>query len=246
MAELPDRPPAVLLVHGAFRGGWSWQRVRPGLLDAGFDVHAPSLVGCAERRGEVESVASLDAWVEQLVGLVETEDLRDVVLVGHSQGGIVTAALSARIPERIGVLVHLDAAITAAGERAVDLGPGGRDLAPAEAWIPPRPVPAGSGGTHEFDEVTAAWVNQRLSPTPMGPSLDVVPSVPAGVRTRTAFCAGTPEGFPSRWSRARLDATGERYDVLDCGHDAPLLAPDLVVDLVVSAARDALLLPVKD
>lgn len=246
MAEVDDRPVAALLVHGAFRGGWSWQRVRPGLLAAGFDVHAPSLVGCAERRGEVESVTSLDVWVEQLVRLVETEDLRDVVLVGHSQGGIVTAALSARIPERIGMLIHLDAAITAVGERAVDLGPGGHELPPAEAWIPPRPVPAGSGGVHEFDEPTAAWVNERLSPTPMGPSLDVVASAPAGVRTRTVFCSGTPEGFPSRWSRARMDRTGEHYDVLDSGHDAPLLAPDLVVDLVVSAARDALLLPAKD
>ncbi len=114
-----------LLVHGAFRGGWAWSRVRPLLVAAGRDVHAPSLQGCGERAAGVEHVRGLETWVDELAALVEYEDLRDVVAVGHSQGGVVVSALAARIPERLGHLVFLDAAVPAPGERAVDLTPSG-------------------------------------------------------------------------------------------------------------------------
>lgn len=229
---------AVVLVHGAFRGGWSWSRVRPGLVAAGLDVHAPSLVGCGERHGEVESVDGLSVWVDQLVALIEAEDLQDVVLVGHSQGGIVTASVAARVPGRVAAVVHLDAAIAAPGERAVDLGLTGDHPLPArQFWVPSRPLAPGQGDAHTLSPAETDWVNARLTPTPMGPSLDVVGQVPDGVHTVVAFCSGTPEGYPSRVSRERMDAAGEDYVRLDCGHDAPLLAPALVVDLIVGAVH---------
>ena len=226
----------VLLVHGAFRGGWAWQRVRAGLLDAGFDVHAPSLVGCGERHGEVPHVLDLDTWVSQLERLVLSEDLHDVVVVSHSQGGIVTRPLALRLPGRVSLLVHVDAALTEAGERAVDLGPGVPPaLPPREHWVQPRALEPRPG----MDEDLCAWVNERLRPTPMGPSLDVVREVDVPVREVVLFCAGTPDGYPSRWSRERCDAGGVEYELLPCGHEAPLEAPELVVDAVIRAARDA-------
>ncbi|MFC6152389.1 alpha/beta fold hydrolase [Nocardioides yefusunii] len=221
-----------LLVHGAFRGGWSWARVRPGLVAAGHDVHAPSLPGCGERYIEGEAILSLDVWVDALERLVVAEDLHELVLVGHSQGGIVTAALAARVPERIAVLVHLDAAVLARGERAVDLTGMGGHLPPRDFWVPARPLVAAA----DLDEETAAWASARLTPTPMGPSLDVVPDVPEEVDVRTWFCSGTPQGFPSTVSRRRMDEAGLAYDVLDCGHDAPLVAPDRVVEALLAAA----------
>ena len=226
----------VLLVHGAFRGGWAWRRVRQGLLEAGFDVHAPSLIGCGERYGEVPHVSDLDTWVSQLERLVRAEDLQDLVVVGHSQAGIVTRPLAVRVPERISVLVHLDAALTDPGERAVDLGPTAPgELPPPEFWVPARPLDATSG----LDTQDLAWVNERLRPTPMGPSLDVVVEEAVSVPEVVLFCADTPAGYPSRWSRDRRDARGQEYELLPCGHDAPLQAPELVVDAVIRAARGA-------
>lgn len=222
-----------VLVHGAFRGGWSWQRVRPHLVAAGHDVHAPSLPGAGERAAYVGEVRGLDSWVDDLEALVLAEDLHDVALVGHSQGGLVTCALAARVPERLRCVVHLDAAVPAPGERALDLlGHAGPDPA-RDVVVPPRPLVAGG----DLDEGTAAWMNARLCGTPVAPSLDPVPGVPPEVPQVFAFCSGTPDGYPSRVTRARREAAGERDLLLDCGHDAPLTAPRLVADLLLAAAR---------
>ncbi len=218
-----------VLVHGAFRGGWAWQRVRPLLVAAGHDVHAPSLLGCGELSSYADRVTGLDTWVDQVAGLLEHEDLTDVVLVGHSQGGVIATAVAAAAPKRIGLLAYVDGTVPLPGQRAVDVGPGApADLPPRHTLIPPRPLePAG-----DLDAETAAWASARLTPTPLAPSLDPMPAPMDGhaaeVPSRYAFCSGTPEGYPSGTTRARLDAEGTPYDVIDAGHDAPLTAPEAV------------------
>ena len=219
-----------VLVHGAFRGGWAWREVRARLVMAGHDVHAPSLVGAGELSSRVGDVTGLGVWTDQVVDLIELEDLRDVVLVGHSQGGLVTTSVANRIPERIATLVHLDAAVPAPGDRAIDLGPSMPEPPPRDAVVPPRPVEPGG----EYDDALAAWVNARLCPSPVGPALDPVPAVPDRVDEVFAFCAGTPDGYPSTYTRARIQAAGRDFTELDAGHDAPLTAPALVADLLLS------------
>ena len=81
-----------VLVHGAFRGGWAWGAVERLLVAAGDEVHAPSLTGMGDRvhlRPTGAPYVQLSTWVEDLVSLFHTYDLNDVVLVGHSQGGLV-------------------------------------------------------------------------------------------------------------------------------------------------------------
>lgn len=227
-----------LLVHGAFRGGWAWRRLRPTLVEAGHDVYAPSLRGCGERRHELTRVTSLDVWVDELEALVVSEDLRDLVLVGHSQGGIVTSALAARLPDRLRCVVHLDAAVPDPGERALDLGPAGLPEPPRETVVAPRPLVPGEGAATDLDAETAHWVNERLSPTPVGPSLDPVPAVPSGVPQVYVFCSGTPTGYPSTVTRARLDERAVAYRVLEAGHDAAITSPQLVADLLLDLVRE--------
>ncbi|NPC97682.1 alpha/beta fold hydrolase [Nocardioides sp. zg-DK7169] len=222
-----------VLVHGAFRGGWAWRRVRPLLVAAGYDVHAPSLLGAGERAAYVGDVRGLDSWVDDLEALVVVEDLRDVVLVGHSQGGLVTTALAARIPHRLRCVVHLDAAVPRPGERAIDLLGAGGPVPERGAVVAPRPLEAGG----DLDEESVAWMNARLCATPVAPSLDPVPAVPAQVPQVFAFCARTPDGYPSRVTQARRAAAGECDVVLDCGHDAPMSAPGLVAQLLLAAAH---------
>ncbi|WP_262849060.1 alpha/beta fold hydrolase [Mumia quercus] len=228
-----------LLVHGAFRGGWAWRRVRPYLVAAGHDVYAPSLAGAGERAPAAAQVSGLDDWVAELVALVEMEDLRDVVLVGHSQGGVVVRAVADRLPDRLRRVVYLDAGVPDAGERAVDLTPAppGFALPPRDALVPPRaPQPAG-----DLDAATAAWLADRLTPTPVAPSLDPLTVADEhGVPVTYVFCDGTPEGYPSQTTRGRLDARGVAYEVIGAGHDAPLTAPGVVADLLMrEAARPA-------
>ncbi|WP_372727747.1 alpha/beta fold hydrolase [Nocardioides sp.] len=213
-----------VLIHGAFRGGWAWQRVRPLLVAAGHQVFAPSLLGCGELAAWADRVTGLDVWVDQVCALLEHEDLTEVVLVGHSQGGVIASAVAATAPHRIAHLAHLDAGVPQPGERAVDLSGGVADLPPRDTLIPARPLEA----TGDLDTATAAWASARLTPVPFAPSLDPAPTPLTPVPARFAFCARTPAGYPSQLTRARLDASGTAYDVLDTHHDAPLTRPDLV------------------
>lgn len=215
-----------VLVHGAFRGGWSWSRVLPLLAAAGQEVHAPTLSGTAD---------GLGVWVDEVVAVVG--DRSDVVLVGHSQGGVVVREVALRIPERLSHLVYLDAAVPDPGERAVDVAPAPPDAAmlPArDALIPPRLIDVGG----DMDEATARWASELLSATPFAPSLDPagpgVPEVPATY----AFCTETPAAYPCATTRSRLDERGVPYRWIEAGHDAPLTRPEAVAELLLAAAGE--------
>jgi pimeloyl-ACP methyl ester carboxylesterase len=228
-----------VLVHGAFRGGWAWDRVRPILEAAGHTVHAPSLTGMGDRvhlRPADGGAVRLATWTEDLVALFRTHDLRDVVLVGHSQGGMVLAAAADDLHDRVARLVFLDAPVPQDGERGIDLNPPGIPTPRPEdvdlsASLPPRPVGSDDG----FDAETAAWVNERLSGTPIGPSFEPVAVGDAGAALprQYVFFSRTPETFPCWSTRARLTEAGEPFVVVDAHHDAPLTDPTAVAELLV-------------
>lgn len=217
-----------LLVHGAFRGGWAWSRVQPLLEAAGHRVVAPTLAVDA---------SSLAVWVEDLVAALDDADAREVVAVGHSLGGVAVAALAARVGERLRALVFLDAPEPLPGERGVDLSPGGapKPLPPRGTILPPTALRPGG----DLGDATAAWMNARLTPTPLAPSLDPVPPATAAVPRHYAFCTGTPPGYPAATTRLRLDAAGTGYTEICAGHDAPITAPRLVADLLLSVVVPA-------
>jgi pimeloyl-ACP methyl ester carboxylesterase len=103
-----SRPPFVL-VHGAWHGGWCWRKVKPRLAAAGHDVHTPTLTGLGERTHLASPAVDLDTHVQDVVALLEFEDIRDAILVGHSYAGMVITGVVARAPERIAQVVYLDA-----------------------------------------------------------------------------------------------------------------------------------------
>ena len=90
-----------VLIHGAWHGGWCWRFVRP--LLGKHQVFAPSLTGLGERKHLAGPAVNLDTHIEDVVNLLEMEDLRDVVLVGHSYGGMVVTGAADRARSRIGI-----------------------------------------------------------------------------------------------------------------------------------------------
>lgn len=112
--------PPIVLIHGAWAGAWAWARVLAPLRAAGHAVHAVTLSGCGERRHGLRPDISLQTHVADVVGLVEAEELRDVVLVGHSYGGLPTTgaadALLARGPGWLRQVVYVDAMVPLPGE----------------------------------------------------------------------------------------------------------------------------------
>lgn len=231
--------PTFVLLHGAFRGGWSWEPVVQCLQVRGHAAHAPDLLGAAPGHPR-EAPISLAATLDDLESHWRREGWADVVLAGHSQGGLVARAASQRLADRIRLLAYLDAPVPAHGQRAVDLAapgapppPDGMDPA---AWIAPTPLGEASGVPPEI----RMDANRRLVPQSVALALDpVVLDDPAALALPEAyaFCSDTPTSFPCWHTRARLDEQGQDYVVLDAPHDAPLAAPDAVADWLDALLR---------
>ena len=106
----------LVLVPGAWLGGWCWRRVTPWLTAQGHAVATPMLTALAERSHLASHKVDLETHIQDVVNMLIGDDLEDVVLVGHSYAGFVVAGVADRAPERIAELVFLDTSIPADGE----------------------------------------------------------------------------------------------------------------------------------
>lgn len=117
--------PAFILIHGAWGSGQGWWQVKPLLEKAGYKVFAPSLAGQGERASEGGPDVNLSTHVNDIVGLIEKHRLRQVILVGHSLGGMVVSGVAERMPEQVARVVYVDAFLPKDGESAFDqMAPG--------------------------------------------------------------------------------------------------------------------------
>ena len=110
-------------VHGAWVGGWYWRQVACLLRAAGHGVFTPTLTGLGERVHLIDPRVDLATHVEDIANVLRYEDLRDVVLVGHSYAGMVITGVAERVPERLARLVYLDAFVPGDGQALADLIP---------------------------------------------------------------------------------------------------------------------------
>ncbi|HLP07996.1 MAG TPA: alpha/beta fold hydrolase [Opitutaceae bacterium] len=115
-----------VLVHGATAGGWEWKRTGQCLTEDGHTVYRATLTGLGERMHLNGPHIDLQTHIDDVVNLILFEDLHDIVLTGHSYGGMVITGVMDRIPERIRHVVFLDAAVPADGQSIWDLFGGAR------------------------------------------------------------------------------------------------------------------------
>jgi pimeloyl-ACP methyl ester carboxylesterase len=239
------RPRPMLLVHGAWYGGWCWERLTPRLELRGFDVIAPTLRGIAHRAAEdgARSV-TLESHADELAALMRTLDLRDVVLVGHSYGGMVISLVAERERARIAQLIYLDAFVPENGMALVDyLQPPERRQAIVKigsetGFVPP--VPARVLGVVDPDDL--AFVEARVTPQPYGTMAQkVVLQRPAGEGLPRAYvaCVEPASGSFLQFAR-RIEADPSwRYRMLRTGHNAMIVAPELLAETLVELAAPA-------
>ena len=107
-----------VLITGAWHGGWAWRPVAEELRSAGHQVLTPTLPGLQD--GADPTPYTLTDVVDSVVELVESEDLRDVTLVGHSWGGYVIAGAAPRLAPRLRKLVFWSAFVPAEGRSLYD------------------------------------------------------------------------------------------------------------------------------
>ncbi|SDR65359.1 alpha/beta fold hydrolase [Opitutus sp. GAS368] len=115
------KQPVLVAVHGAWAGGWHFKKIAPLLEAKGWKVYRPSLSGLGEHFNTARTDIGLATHIDDIVNLILFEDLHDVILLGHSYGGMVITGVADRIPERIGRLVYLDACLPVDGESLLTL-----------------------------------------------------------------------------------------------------------------------------
>jgi pimeloyl-ACP methyl ester carboxylesterase len=223
-----------VLVHGAWHGGWCWRDVVAPLRAAGHQVLTPTLTGLGERRHELRHDVGLRTHVDDIVELLRGADLRDVVLVGHSYGGLVVREAADREPARIAQLVLVDAWVGRDGASMDSLAPEF-----FRKWIEAATTdgviavpPASAVGVAEPDQV--AWLESRLTPHPRRTFVDPTRLTGAvdAIPSRAVLC--TPAGpIPfGEWARE----FGWRTAELESGHDAMITAPAGLAGILVEDA----------
>ena len=115
-----------VLVHGAWHGGWCWSRVARRLRAAGHEVHTPTLTGLGDRSHLMSRSVNLQTHVQDVANLLHWEELNDIVLCGHSYGGMVITGVANRLAKRIKSLVYLDAFVPENGQAVLDFMPADR------------------------------------------------------------------------------------------------------------------------
>jgi pimeloyl-ACP methyl ester carboxylesterase len=167
-----------VLVGGAWLGGWCWQKVARRLRDDGHDVYPATLTGLGERAHLASPQVDLETHVTDVVNLIEFEDLRDAVLLGHSYGGLVVTGAADRIPERISELVYLDTAPLPDGGALIEKFPPElrkrtekQVQEPGEGWkfpIPPSDQLAEMASLEGLDEDHLRLLYSLATPQPFG------------------------------------------------------------------------------
>ena len=127
-----------VLVHGSNQGGWIWQPVANLLRAAGHQVYAPSLDGCGERKSQMRPGITAETQADEVAQLMFYEDLKDVVLVGTSYGGMVACRAAELMRERISRLVFVDALTLFDGEKVADI-PAALDIGRGRGHAPAQP-----------------------------------------------------------------------------------------------------------
>ena len=117
----PVPKPTIVIVHGAWGGSWAWRKVDTLLREKGFNVYRPQLTGLGERVHLSRPDIGLSTHIDDVVNMILFEDLHDIILVGHSYGGMVITGVADRVPDRIRRLVYLDAFVPNDGESAMTL-----------------------------------------------------------------------------------------------------------------------------
>ena len=239
-AHAQARKPTFVLVHGAWHGGWCWQRMTPLLRAAGHDVHTPSLTGLGERAHLGSQYTSLNTHITDIVSMMHMEDVKDVILVGHSYAGFVVTGAADRSPSRVRMLVYVNAFVPENGKSLLDFVPPDR----REAYEKPgkekgyfETFPISSYAVTKPEDV--AWVQPRITTRqsyrtfaqPLSLRGDTSKIARAYVR-----CADPVYGPMEPFAQRLKNAPGWKYAEAKGGHDAMITNPRSLADALISLA----------
>jgi pimeloyl-ACP methyl ester carboxylesterase len=234
-----------VLVHGGGHGGWCYQRVARILRAQGHEVYAPTMTGLGERAHLLNAEVDLHRHIEDIAAVLAFEDLRDVILVGHSYGGMVITGTADRVADRVGRLVFLDAANPVNGQSLADVAgpvinavrPFGETVDGMELVLLPAPDAGLLYGVTDPNDL--AWMAERLTAHPwmcFEQPLELTNEAALwAIPQYHIVCTST---LPTRDAdlMATARAEGRLWDI-DTGHDLMITEPQKVADALLQVAE---------
>ena len=240
-----------VLVHGAWHGGWCWQRVVAALGAAGHRAHAVTLTGLGERAHLLSSAITLETHIADVAAAIEAEEMTEVVLAVHSYAGMIGTAVADRMGARLRHLVYVDAVVPKPGEswsstharttREARLA--AAEASPDHAFPPPDPAVFG------LSDADCTWVRRRQTPHPghtYEAALDFEPARVAAVPRTFVNCTqpalATIDSIrprmadPAFWNGAWRAGGGARVVELKTGHDPMVSAPAELTRILLACA----------
>ena len=228
-----------VLVHGAWHGGWCWRKVTPLLQDAGHEVFTPTLTGLGDRSHLIHPLIDLSTHIQDITAMLEYEDLHNVILVGHSYGGMVIAGVAAKAETRLSQLIYLDAFLPENGKSLRDYADG----AALDEWVQDN----GAGWRHSYtflgtaaevfgikDSMDLAWLVPRLGDQPYRTFTEPVElATDSGKSLRQSYIHLTEAPFFTE-AATRAKKHGFRLrELFSAGHDAMVTQPEELAKILL-------------
>ena len=232
-----------VVAHGAWSAGWAWRKMHRPMRAAGHELWTPTMTGIGERVHLAARTVDLETHISDMLAVLEFEDLRDVVLVGHSYGGIVATAVADRARDRVSRLVYLDAFVPEDGQSLLDLVPRetreamrGAAQDDGDGWlVPPNPIPSDTA------DADAEWIRHRRMPHPLATFEAPFRTIGGAIDKPRSYiyCTRVGPGDPFRTFAERARMTpGWTCHRLDASHSPHVTTPEPLRDLLIRTLED--------
>ena len=229
-----------LVVHGAWSAGWAWKKMRPLMAAAGHKLFTPTCTGLGERAHLAHRDLNLESHIADMLAVLEFEDLRNVILIGHSYGGMVATSVADRARDKIKHLVYLDAFAPEGGKSATDYMPAERAEMmrknAVDGWkVPSSPVPP------DTSPEDTAWLSPRRVPHPLQcfEQKLALKGGPLSLPRTYIYAQRHNPGDPFRQFMQRARKEGWPVFEMDASHSPHVTAPEALMEILQRVAASS-------
>jgi pimeloyl-ACP methyl ester carboxylesterase len=232
-------PKTFLLCHGAWGGGFAWRKMHALMLAAGHRLLTPTYTGLGERVHLAHQGLDLEAHIQDILNVIEYEDLRDIVLLGHSYGGMVATGVADRVRDRVAQVIYIDAFVPGDGQSLFDLNEPGRAssreaVKKGDGWrIPPMPTPP------DTSPADVEWLSPRRTQMPIKCFEQQLKLQKGPLTLPRSYIYATriaPADTFGRFSRMTKSDPAWRYFEIDASHSPNVTAPEALMGLLEKIA----------
>jgi len=236
-AQKTEDKPTLVLVHGAWHGGWAWKEVKANLSKENYTVYTPTLSGLGEHKHNLNDSITLKTHILDIINLIQIEDLNNVALVGHSYAGAVITGVADSIPQRLNQLIYLDAMLVYNGESPITSEPMDEQLKKKKTLEKKQhfqPITSRYFGI--TDSAQVKWVDERLTPQPyqsFGQTLHLKNDFGNGLPMAYIACTNPQLEVLKPRSDKLKDNPSWKYLTLPTGHDAMITMPNELTQMLL-------------